>query len=260
VNATDLLALVERSPAAIAAHDREGWLDVFGSNAQVHDPVGSRPHVGRVAIGRFYDTIVAPNEIAFTVEHDIVCGTTVVRDAVVRTRMSTGAEIRIPMHLRYELGEEHGELAVRALFAHWELPAMVWQLATAGMPGLRACAVLPPQLLANQGVSGALGFARGAIRVGGRAKRKATALLTAIARFDEVGVHRLLADAVVAQPDGGPANATGLLTDLADLRWSKVLAAGRAVTVSLESGGEPGLALIEFDAFGRRIARVRIYR
>ncbi|WP_245672708.1 nuclear transport factor 2 family protein [Aldersonia kunmingensis] len=261
MTATDLIALVERSPAAVAAHDREAWLDIFAPDAAVNDPVGSRPHVGRAAIGRFYETFIAPNEITFAVDHDIVCGDTVVRDLHVTTRMSTGAEIRIPMHLRYELADDNGVLAVRGLFAHWELPSMVLQLASAGMPGAKAVAVLTPQLLGNQGVSGALGFSRGFVRVGRRAKRLAVELLTAIASFDEVGVHRMLADAAVELPGGGgAATATALLKDLPDLRWGKTLAAGRMVTVSIETGGEHGLALFEFDALSRRIERVRIYR
>lgn len=260
MTATDLIALVERSPAAVAAHDREAWLDIFAPDAVVNDPVGSRPHAGRAAIGRFYETFIAPNEITFDVDHDIVCADTVVRDLHVTTRMSTGAEIRIPMHLRYELADHNGGLAVRGLFAHWELPSMVLQLAGAGMIGAKACAVLTPQLLSNQGVSGALGFAKGLIRVGGRAKRVAAELLTAIARFDEVGVHRMLADAVVELPGTDAATATALLKELPELRWSKTLAAGRMVTVSIETGGEPGLALFEFDGFGCRIERVRIYR
>jgi SnoaL-like domain len=244
---------------AVAAHDRAAWLDIFATDAAVNDPVGSRPHVGPVAIGRFYDTFIGPNEITFAVDHDIVCGTTVVRDLVVHTRMSTGALMRIPMHLRYELGEQDGQLRVRGLFAHWELPAMVVQLAAAGVPGLRACAVLTPQLLGNQGLSGALGFAQGFVRVGRRAKRTTTQVLTALARYDEVGVHRLLADAVVQAPTGGPSTAAALLKSVPDLHWSKMLAAGRTVTVSIDSGGAPGVALFEFDAFGRRIERARIY-
>jgi uncharacterized protein (TIGR02246 family) len=260
VNATDLIALVDRSPAAVAAHDREAWLDIFARDAAVNDPVGSRSHVGRDAISRFYATFIEPNEITFDVDHDIVCGDTVVRDLTVRTAMSTGAEIRIPMHLRYELADENGTPAVRGLFAHWELPSMVLQLASAGMPGAKAVAVLAPQLLANQGVSGALGFSKGFIRVGAGAKRITAELLKAIARFDEVGVHRLLADAVVELPGSTAGNATALLKALPELRWSKSLAAGRMVTVSIEAAGEPGLALFEFDGFGRRIKRVRIYR
>lgn len=37
-----LLAAVERSPHAAAAHDRAGWVGLFTGDGRVEDPVGSR--------------------------------------------------------------------------------------------------------------------------------------------------------------------------------------------------------------------------
>ncbi len=37
----DVLAAVERSPQAAAAHDRAGWVRLFTGDARVEDPVGS---------------------------------------------------------------------------------------------------------------------------------------------------------------------------------------------------------------------------
>jgi hypothetical protein len=36
-----LLAAVERSPQAAAAHDRTGWVGLFTVDGRVEDPVGS---------------------------------------------------------------------------------------------------------------------------------------------------------------------------------------------------------------------------
>jgi hypothetical protein len=36
--ATDLLAAVERSPRAAAAHDRAGWMALFTRDGRVEDP------------------------------------------------------------------------------------------------------------------------------------------------------------------------------------------------------------------------------
>ena len=63
----ELLAAVGRSPAAVAVHDRAAWVGLFSDGARVNDPVGSRPHVGRAAIEKFYDTFIAPNTITFHV-------------------------------------------------------------------------------------------------------------------------------------------------------------------------------------------------
>lgn len=72
--AAELLAAVEQSPAAAAAHDRAGWAGLFSADGRVEDPVGSRPHVGPDQIGRFYDTFIGPRDITFHRDLDIVHG------------------------------------------------------------------------------------------------------------------------------------------------------------------------------------------
>ena len=74
------LVAVGGSPAAVAAHDKEGWLSLFTPSAVVNDPVGSAPHRGPAQLSRFYDTFIAPNTIGFQVNHDVVCGASVLRD------------------------------------------------------------------------------------------------------------------------------------------------------------------------------------
>ncbi|MBD0324032.1 MAG: nuclear transport factor 2 family protein [Aldersonia sp.] len=255
MTAPDLLALVEGSDASLAAHDRYAWLDLFADDAVVQDPVGSRPHIGRDAIGRFYDTFIGPNEIVFDVERDIVSGSTVVRDLTVRITMSTGARVVVPMHLRYELVDSK----IAALYAHWELPAMVLRLAAGGLSGAKACAVLGRELVGNQGVGGALGLARGFLRVGEHAKQVTTNLLSSLARGDELGVRRLLRTATSAQSAGARMGVAALLRYATNLQWGKMIAAGRTVTTTVLFDGRPGVALLEFDALGRRIERFHLY-
>ena len=40
----ELLELVNRSPAAVAIHDKQAWLELFSRAAVVQDPVGTAPH------------------------------------------------------------------------------------------------------------------------------------------------------------------------------------------------------------------------
>src|ERR1700756_4358597 len=94
-SAGELLAPVEASPRAVAAHERDAWVGLFAPGARVCDPVGSRPHTGRAAIERFYDTFIGPNDIVFRVERDVVCGMTVWRDLGIETTMSTGVTLRV---------------------------------------------------------------------------------------------------------------------------------------------------------------------
>ena len=40
----ELLELVGRSPAAVAIHDKQAWLELFSHSAAVQDPAGTTPH------------------------------------------------------------------------------------------------------------------------------------------------------------------------------------------------------------------------
>ncbi|MDG3011365.1 transporter [Rhodococcus sp. D2-41] len=256
--AEQLLQTVAASPAAVAVHDRSAWLDLMARNAIVNDPVGSTPHRGREAIGRFYDTFIGPNTIVFDVAHDVVCGSTVFRDVTIATTMSTGVTLHVPMHLRYDMVEEHGSLKIGLLAAYWELPTMLAQLARAGMPGLSASLKLTPQLLSNQGVGGTLGFLRGLRRAGAAGKRTAEGLSAALGRGDADGVASALSGrARLELPSGTTVPVAEFVARGGEFEWSKFLSAGNSVTASVRAGERSGVALLEFTA--RRIDRVALY-
>lgn len=258
----ELLAAVEQSPALVAVHDRRRWCDLYASDGQVNDPVGSRPHQGRAAIERFYDTFIAPNKIVFKVEHNIVCGMSVVRDLGVETTMPTGVTLTVPMHLRYDLVEEGGVLKIRRLYAHWELPFMIAQLLGTGWRGLWTSCKLGPQLIANQGLGGLIGFMRGFAGVGAGGKLSVKALLDALSRGDAAAASGYLdTGAVLERPAGQPMALVEFASGLRGLRWRKLIAAGRMVTATVEYGvgqnAVRGVALFEFAR--RRISRVQIF-
>ena len=156
-----MLAAAERSPAAAGAHDRDGWVGLYTANGRVEDPVGSRPHVGTAAIGRFYDTFIGPRDITFHRDVDIVVGTTVIRDLELEVKMASTLTMRIPAYLRYDLEDHDGELKVAALQAFWELPAMVGQFLRSGVRAVPAGVQLSKALVTNQGLGGTLGFLSG---------------------------------------------------------------------------------------------------
>ena len=133
-----LLAAVERSPQAAAAHDRTGWVGLFTVDGRVEDPVGSRPHVGPVEIGRFYDTFIGPRDIAFHRDLDIVRGSSVIRDLDLEVAMGSAVTMTIPAFLRYDLREVDGDWKVVTLRAYWELPAMVLQFLRNGVSAVPA--------------------------------------------------------------------------------------------------------------------------
>ncbi|WP_227996181.1 nuclear transport factor 2 family protein [Nocardia australiensis] len=258
--AADLLSAVRASPRAVAAHDRAAWVELFGTDAVVNDPVGSRPHVGRSAIERFYDTFIGPNTITFQVDHDFISPPTVVRDLMIRIAMSTGATVAVPMHLRYDLAEADGTWKITRLAAHWELAAMVVQLLRTGAPGLGAALKLGPQLVVNQGLGGAAGMMRALFGVGRAGKRAANRILSAAADTDISRVRRLIDhNTVIEMPAGTPVSVEEFTNRVRNMRWDKMIAAGRTVSVSVELGDAHGVVFIEFATGTTRMNTIRVF-
>lgn len=257
-----LLAAVNASPASVAAHDRMAWIGLFATDGQVNDPVGSRPHQGREAIRRFYDTFIAPNKIVFHVEHDIVCGMSVVRDLSIETIMSTGASLTVPMHLRYDLIVESDALKIHRLYAHWELAPMMMQMMGLGVKGVWTSGRLGLQMMRNLGIGGTLGFSRGFLGVGAAGKRSAEAFQTALAAGAAANAKALLgSDARLEGPNKNVCSLDEFARRLRGANWSKQLAAGPYISTSftLADACTHGVAIFEFDAAERLIRHARIF-
>ncbi|WP_028478197.1 SgcJ/EcaC family oxidoreductase [Nocardia sp. CNY236] len=259
-SATALLTAVQASPRAVAAHDRSAWVDLFTDDARVDDPVGSRPHVGRAAIERFYDTFIAPNVITFQVDQDVVHARTVLRDLTVVTTMSTGATIMVPMHLRYRLVERGGNWKIAHLAAHWELGSMVWQLIRTGLPGLAAGLELGWRLIVQHGLGGVLGMTRALLSVGRRGKITMTRVFTAAANTDLTSVRSVLGHKADIELPVGTSISVEEFTNVArNMQWNKMIASGRTVTASVRVSDARGVAVAEFDADNDRVATLRFY-
>jgi hypothetical protein len=259
-----LIAAVQQSPILVAAHDRAAWCSLYAVDGQVNDPVGSRPHTGRAAIERFYDTFIAPNTITFDVHHDMVCGMSVMRDLTIETVMSTGVKLHVPMHLRYDLVDEAGQLKIQRLYAHWELLPMILQLLGTGPKGWWTAIKLGPQLILNQGIGGVIGFMRGFLGVGRRGKRVAGMFLAALHEGDSAAAQsQLEAEATLHWPFGKPQTLARFLSNARGLEWSKVIAAGNCVTATVKwrNGNveSRGVMLLEFRASRDRIAAVQLF-
>jgi hypothetical protein len=186
-----LLDVAKASPAAVASHDRNAWIALFSRHAAIEDPVGSKPHHnglhdarsgvrGSGPLERFYDTFIAPNDLAFHVEHDVVAPPFVLRDVAIEITMAAGLNVRVPMHLLYEITEEDGVLKVAHLRAHWELVPMVRQVLGNGWPGVVTMNRLSLRMILNQGIGAVLGFSSGMIGIHGAGKRTVTRFVDAV--------------------------------------------------------------------------------
>lgn len=261
----DCLALVEQSPAAVAAHDKRAWLGLFARYSLVEDPVGSRPCVARPGdsphngpLARFYDTFIAANTIRFNVERDMVGGDAVVRDLSLDITMAGGARVVTPMHLVYELVDEGGELRVFRLAAHWELSATLQQR-SGGMGAFW-------RMLRYLGVGGVIGFLRALSSVGEDGKRAVQACETAFNQRRQSGLAQLFATghSPVRLLTAGETLAASELLQLGDtLRFTKTLAAGDFVSSSFELDREGevlrGVAFFRFNRRTLKITGLDIY-
>ncbi|RAV09801.1 hypothetical protein DQP55_16705 [Mycolicibacterium sp. GF69] len=260
ISPADALAAVERSPAAVAAHDRDAWLAAFTYDGLVEDPVGSQPHRGTAAITRFYDTFIGPRDIVFRRDVDIVVGSTVIRDLDLEVRMSAGLTMRIPAYLRYHLEDDGRELKIAELSAFWELPAMVGQFLRSGLRSVPAGIQLSRGLLTNQGVVGTLGFVGGFRGAGGHGKKQFREFLAAAQAGDELGVRRWLGSgARITAGEHTPLGGTELLSRLTGTRARKLIGSGYSLACGVD--GIRGRAVLIADVAAKPFAirRIRYY-
>ncbi|SBS70305.1 Nuclear transport factor 2 [uncultured Mycobacterium sp.] len=254
-----LLDAVDRSPLMAAEHDRAGWVGLFTADGRVEDPVGSRPHVGPQQIGRFYDTFIAPRQIVFRHEADIVSETTVIRDVVLEVGMGPVVTMRIPAVLRYDLRDVATQWRIERLRAYWELPAMVVQFTGNGLAAAPQALELSRALVRNQGLRGSLGFAAGFRGARFRGKRTVRAFLTAVAAGDQLRAWRSLGSgALITRGERNPVKFSAFSDELTGTSWTRLIAAGSSVTVSLR-GPRPGVLIAELGSGGGVINRLQYF-
>jgi hypothetical protein len=223
VTQDDVLAVVHSSPRLVRKHDRAGWIALYADDYVIEDPVGSRPVRGD-AIGPFWDTFIATNDIVFEVHRDWPDGLTVVRDVTITTTLPTGAQVRTPAHLIYELVETDAGLRIRRMAAYWEPLPMFAQIMKPRLAYVRAGLSMFVRMLRHLGPGGTVAFV-GAVRsVGRRGKRAVEEHL----RGKVDNLH-------------------------------KVIAAGNVVTANATVDGRPAAVIAMLDRRTRAVLDYRIY-
>lgn len=271
------LAVVERSPEAVASHEKNAWLALFARYNLVEDPVGSAPHIGGIfdrrsgyrsdaRLSRFYDTFIAPNTIRFEVERDTVCGLHVVRDLTIVICMAPKVIVRVPVHLLYELIVEEGELKVFRLAAHWELWPMLRQQVATGWPFLKVGSASGLRMLRHQGIVGMAGFMRALSSAGAAGKAQIDRFAHYFNRGDVQALEKLFAasDTRIAFPHAQRyLSVAACVAQGGQMRFSKVLAAGNMVSATVDySTSEQrfqGVVLFELQRRHLHIVAVSFY-
>jgi hypothetical protein len=256
---SDALATAGRSTAAATARDRNTWVGLYASDGRVEDPVGSQPHRGRAAIGRFFDTFIGPRHVAYLPDVDIVSGSTVIRDGILQAALGP-VTLQVPIYIRYDIQEVGDDPKIAGLSAFWELPVMVGQFLRGGFSGMPEGLKLTRLLLTNQGVVGTLGFLGGLRGAGPAGKRRFREFLADALAGDEVAVRRRLGKgARMTIGDEAPLGTTELLSRLAGTRPRKMIAAGYSLVVGLDRDGGRDVMIADVAAKPFAINRIRYF-
>lgn len=269
----ELLDTAMNSPRAVATHDRVAWMNLFAECHVVEDPIGGAPHIGgiydeetgergRGALGRFFDTFIAPNNIVFKVDRDVVCDYHVVRDLTIEIDMAPGVVVSTPMHLLYELTEEKNRLKIQRLAAHWELGTMLKQVSKPSLAHLKVNNALGLRMFRLQGLRGVRGFMQALSSVGAAGKAAVDRFADCLSRQDGAGLRQLLTDdARIEFPYGSdPISIELLLPAARQLTLTKLLAAGDSVTASfLLNNQHRGVVFFYFNRRSMKIRRAVFY-
>jgi hypothetical protein len=275
----ELLRVVEASPKAVGTHDRQAWLSIFAEENIVEDPVGSTPHrtwktkgkaegMENTPLERFYDTFIAPNEIKFHVEQDIVAGNTVIRDLEIEIVMSEALEVSVPMHLFYELDDEDGKPKICHLSAHWELPGMIKQVMSNGFAGLQTMTKLGIRMVKYQGITGALGFSKGFFGIHQKGKGYVREFVTAANARNPEWLSTLFCskNTGIEFPEMGATLTPDVFAPSLDMKISvsKIISAGFITTFTFYADnrgrGFPGVGRFEFDSKTKKIRTAQFFR
>ena len=119
------------SMTAIENGDRATWLSLFAPDAVVADPIGPSPldpegngHQGLEAIAAFYDTVIGPNQVRFTIKESWEAGNEVANVGRITTTMADGLVVHTDGVFTYRI-DDAGR--VEALRAYWSIDRLTYE-------------------------------------------------------------------------------------------------------------------------------------
>lgn len=115
---------------AIEAGERSAWLALFAPDAVIEDPIGVSAldpsglgHRGIEAIERFYDTVIAPNQVRFTIRESWAAGHEVANVGRITTTMPDGTVVHTDGVFTYRVDNAGSLVSLRA---YWEMDRLVF--------------------------------------------------------------------------------------------------------------------------------------
>jgi steroid delta-isomerase len=118
-------AASQRSAAAVARGDKDGWLDLFTPDAVVEDPVGpsvfdrdGKGHRGRDGIAAFWDLAIAGVErFHFTITYSFASGDECANVGTITSVLGDGTRVDTEGVFVYRVDADGRIVSMRA---HWE--------------------------------------------------------------------------------------------------------------------------------------------
>ena len=213
-----ILALVERSPRCVGAHDRDGWLALFSDDAWIEDPVGSpQAHKRTGVLARFWEAFIAPNRIRFEVSADHTFGAGTFRDAVIHTTTPSGLTVAVQAYLEYRVDPSSQGTKVERMRAFWSLRKMVWFVATSGPRAWFAMTSLFVGMIRSLGLRWVLRYLASLWRtIGARGLEALSSVTAAIEQRDSARLSALFASGAAFERAGAIVSAEELCESIAE--------------------------------------------
>lgn len=265
----ELLDKVNESPKNVGAHNKSGWVGLFGQSGIVEDPVGTQVYYAQntPTISQFYDAFIQPNQIHFEIEYDIVSDMNVVRKAVVVSKTPSGFVIRVPAYLLYQLHDENQSLQVKRMAAHWEMGQLTKSVVgkDGGLPSVKDQAVWLFKTLGGYG--SVKYFTQGlAFGVFGRGKRVASSLSYNL----EFGRERKFlkafkSDASISLPGGKTISPSEFFQEFKGTKFEILNPISSGYTTSFEYTASreghtgKGIGILHFTKFSQKIEKLEIF-
>ena len=131
-NAQAALAASRLSGQYVAQGDKNAWLALFSETAVVQDPVGKSPldpsgegHRGKAAIAAFWDLLIAPGKIEFTILSSFPAGDECANLVRLVNNLPGDVQMKMDMIVVYTADDE---AKISSLKAYWDFDAVQQQL------------------------------------------------------------------------------------------------------------------------------------
>jgi ketosteroid isomerase-like protein len=122
-----------QSILCIEAADREGWLSLWDEDGVIEDPVGKSPldpegkgHRGIDAVTRFYDRVIAPSDLRFTIRQSFAAGDECANVGTITTRAKSGAVTCTELVMVYRVNCSGKLVSLRAFWEFDDTAASVF--------------------------------------------------------------------------------------------------------------------------------------